>query len=47
MTRYLRKRIDGAGMVAKNYQSNVTLYKKAGNSIPGEMPELDKVKMEK
>ena len=22
--------IDGAGMVAKNYQSNVTLYKKSG-----------------
>ena len=36
--------LDGAGMVAKNYQSNVTLYKKSGNSIPGEMPELDKVK---
>ncbi|MBT2754863.1 cytochrome c biogenesis protein [Mesobacillus foraminis] len=38
--------IDKAGMVAKNYQSNVTLYKKAGDSIPGETPELEKVKDE-
>ena len=36
--------LDRAGMVAKNYQSNVTLYKKSGNTIPGEIPELDKVK---
>ena len=35
--------IDRAGMVAKNYQSNVTLYKKKGDSIPGETPELEKV----
>ncbi|WP_071395630.1 cytochrome c biogenesis protein ResB [Bacillus tuaregi] len=32
------------GMVPKNYQSNVTLYKKEGNSIPGVTPELEKVK---
>ena len=25
--------LDGAGMVAKNYQSNVTLYKKSGNQF--------------
>ena len=31
-------------MVAKNYQSNVTLYKKQGDTIPGESPELEKVK---
>ncbi|WP_394232823.1 cytochrome c biogenesis protein ResB [Niallia oryzisoli] len=34
------------GMVAKNYQSNVTLYKKKGDTIPGETPELEKVKDE-
>lgn len=33
-----------AGNVAKNYQSNVVLYKKAGNSITGETPKLKKVK---
>lgn len=36
--------LDQAGMVAKNYQSNVTLYKKEGNTIPGTTPELEKVK---
>jgi len=36
--------IDRAGMVAKNYQSNVTLYKKKGDTVPGEKPELEKVK---
>lgn len=35
--------LDRVGMVPKNYQSNVTLYKKKGDSIPGETPELDKV----
>ena len=30
-------------MMAKNYQSNVTLYKKQGNTIAGEKAELDKV----
>lgn len=38
--------IDKAGMVAKNYQSNVTLYKKSGDSVPGETPDLEKVKDE-
>jgi cytochrome c biogenesis protein len=36
--------IDRVGMVAKNFQSNVTLYKKQGETIPGERPELAKVK---
>lgn len=33
-----------AGNVAKNYQSNVVLYKKTGNTITGETPKLKKVK---
>ncbi|MCQ6273834.1 cytochrome c biogenesis protein [Bacillus sp. V3B] len=36
--------LDQAGMVVKNYQSNVTLYKKEGDTIPGKAPELEKVK---
>lgn len=36
--------IDRSGMMAKNYQSNVTLSKKQGDSVPGEKPELEKVK---
>ncbi|MEK3853300.1 cytochrome c biogenesis protein ResB [Cytobacillus sp. FSL H8-0458] len=36
--------IDKAGMVAKNYQSNVTLYKKQGNTVAGEEADLKKVK---
>ncbi|KON87185.1 cytochrome C biogenesis protein [Sporosarcina globispora] len=36
--------IDKAGMVAKNYQSNVTLYKKKGDTVAGEEAELEKVK---
>ncbi len=38
------KAIDRAGMVAKNYQSNVVLYKRIGQGIPGEKPKLKKVK---
>lgn len=38
------KAIEEKGMVAKNYQSNVTLYKKKGETIAGEKPELEKVK---
>lgn len=38
--------LDKTGMVAKNFQSNVTLLKKTGGSIPGEAPELEKVKDE-
>ena len=37
------KAIDRAGMVAKNYQSNVTLYKKKGIHSRG-APKLEKVK---
>ncbi|MFD5848580.1 cytochrome c biogenesis protein ResB [Cytobacillus pseudoceanisediminis] len=36
--------IDKAGMVAKNYQSNVTLYKKQGDTVAGEEADLEKVK---
>ncbi|KAF0816964.1 Cytochrome c-type biogenesis protein Ccs1/ResB [Bacillus sp. ZZV12-4809] len=36
--------IDNAGMVAKNYQSNVTLYKKQGDAVAGEEADLEKVK---
>ncbi|MDM5229322.1 cytochrome c biogenesis protein ResB [Cytobacillus sp. NJ13] len=36
--------IDKAGMVAKNYQSNVTLYKKQGDTVAGEEADLAKVK---
>jgi cytochrome c biogenesis protein len=34
----------GNGMIAKNYQSNVTLYERKGEIIPGAKPELKKVK---
>lgn len=34
----------GNGMIAKNYQSNVTLYERKGDIIPGAEPELEKVK---
>lgn len=34
----------GDGAVVKNYQSDVTLYKKAGDSLPGEKPKLKKEK---
>lgn len=36
--------IDRAGMVPKNYQSNVTLYKKSRETITGEKPDLKKIK---
>lgn len=36
--------IDRVGIVAKNYQTNVTLYKKTNESVPGEKPDLTKVK---
>jgi cytochrome c biogenesis protein len=36
--------IDKAGMVAKNYQSDVTLYKTDGQAVTGEKPELKKVR---
>lgn len=39
-----REAIDQAGMVAKNFQTNATLYKKEGETIAGETPELQKVK---
>jgi cytochrome c biogenesis protein len=39
--------IDRAGMVVKNYQTNAVLYKRVGPAIPGEKPELEKVKEHK
>lgn len=39
--------IDRAGMVAKNYQTNAVLYKRVGPAIPGEQPDLEKVKEHK
>ncbi|XJZ26087.1 cytochrome c biogenesis protein ResB [Bacillota bacterium Lsc_1132] len=36
--------IERVGNVAKNYQTNVVLYKKADNTITGEKPNLKKVK---
>lgn len=38
------KALEEKGMVAKNYQSNVTLYKTKGETIAGETPELEEVK---
>jgi cytochrome c biogenesis protein len=36
--------LDRAGGVVKTYQANVTLYKKQGEAVPGEQPELKKVR---
>ncbi|MGD6898749.1 cytochrome c biogenesis protein ResB [Bacillus infantis] len=36
--------IDRAGTVAKNYQSDVTLYRKQGKTVTGEAHDLEKVK---
>lgn len=36
--------LNNTGMVAKNYQSDVVLYKRADNSVAGEEAVLDKVK---
>ncbi len=38
------KAIEKTGMIAKNYQSNVTLYQQEGDVLPGELPKLDKLK---
>ncbi|WML30825.1 cytochrome c biogenesis protein ResB [Neobacillus sp. OS1-32] len=38
------KALAKAGNVVKNYQSNVVLYKRIGEKIPGEKPKLEKVK---
>jgi cytochrome c biogenesis protein len=39
--------IDRAGMVVKNYQTDAVLYKRTGPAIPGETPDLEKVKEHK
>lgn len=36
--------LDKAGNVVKTYQSDVVLYKKEGNTVPGEKPTLEKMK---
>lgn len=36
--------IDKVGTVVKNYQTDATLYKKQGDTVPGEKPELEKVR---
>ncbi|SFA98018.1 MULTISPECIES: cytochrome c biogenesis protein ResB [unclassified Bacillus (in: firmicutes)] len=36
--------LDKAGNVVKTYQSDVVLYKKEGNTVPGEKPTLKKMK---
>jgi cytochrome c biogenesis protein len=38
------KAISMAGEVVKNYQSNVVLYKRVGQNLPGEKPKLKKIK---
>ncbi|AZU63194.1 cytochrome c biogenesis protein ResB [Neobacillus mesonae] len=38
------KALERAGDVVKNYQSNVVLYRRSGEKIPGEKPKLEKVK---
>lgn len=35
--------LEKQGAVAKNYQTNAVIYKKKGDSIPGEEPDLEKV----
>ncbi|MEH7333793.1 cytochrome c biogenesis protein ResB [Neobacillus drentensis] len=39
-----KKAIEEAGEVVKNYQSNVILYNRVGENIPGEKPKLEKIK---
>ncbi|WP_210365582.1 cytochrome c biogenesis protein ResB [Bacillus sp. REN3] len=39
-----KEAINKAGTVVKNYQTNATLYKKQGATVPGEKPELEKVR---
>ncbi|WHY84490.1 cytochrome c biogenesis protein ResB [Neobacillus novalis] len=38
------KALERAGDVVKNYQSNVVLYKRVSDNLPGEKPKLEKVK---
>ncbi|WP_042355226.1 cytochrome c biogenesis protein ResB [Bacillus rubiinfantis] len=38
------KALERAGDVVKNYQSNVVLYQRSGEKIPGEKPKLKKMK---
>ncbi|MGD6815708.1 cytochrome c biogenesis protein ResB [Metabacillus sp. 113a] len=36
----------GEGSVAKNFQTDIILYERSGNSLPGEKPELKEVKQD-
>ncbi|MEH7545688.1 MULTISPECIES: cytochrome c biogenesis protein ResB [Bacillaceae] len=38
------KAIEQAGQVVKNYQSNVVLYERVSKNLPGEKPELKRIK---
>ncbi|WP_066312754.1 cytochrome c biogenesis protein ResB [Bacillus sp. FJAT-29814] len=38
------KALDRAGQVVQNYQSNVVLYERVSENLPGEKPELKKLK---
>ncbi|WP_442594631.1 cytochrome c biogenesis protein ResB [Neobacillus sp. D3-1R] len=38
-----KQALDRVGSVVKNYQSDVVLYKKVGDALPGEKPKLEKV----
>ncbi|WML40412.1 cytochrome c biogenesis protein ResB [Neobacillus sp. OS1-2] len=39
-----KKAIEMAGDVVKNYQSNIVLYERVSQNLPGEKPKLEKVK---
>jgi cytochrome c biogenesis protein len=41
---HFEEALDRVGMVVKNYQTNVVLYQKVGDTLPGEEPELEQVK---
>lgn len=41
--KHFSEAIENAGMVAKNYQSDVILYKKADDSVPGEEAKLEEI----
>lgn len=42
-----RDTLERAGTVVKNYQADVTLYRKEGNAITGETPDLKQIKNHK
>ncbi|WP_153122702.1 cytochrome c biogenesis protein ResB [Peribacillus tepidiphilus] len=42
-----KKALDKVGSVPKNFQTNVTLYEKSEDTLPGEEPKLKKIKDQK